>query len=285
MSLNPTGMGGSSWNFSRPNDEGYSLELYGTVVSLQEVQARTYNPGSNQPGAPRFWPDGNPVMNIRIGLATPEGRLKTVTFGKAGKKQISGEKPSLHMQLFNLTNRNMMDLIGKTLHLWTWTVNPETQQPWGPGNPRKFGVELVSDQTYQLAGVLPVEYTIPELLCNDGAHGGAPNPQMIQQPQMPPMQGNFYAPPAAQPMQQQYPYTQQQPAQYQPQGMPQMPPQQMQPQYQQQQPTIQQMPPQSAPMPQGMDPAVAAAMQTVGAINVQPVDTTGGIYDDDIPFS
>lgn len=284
MSLNPTGMGGSSWNFSRPNDEGYSLELYGTVVSLQEVQARTYNPGSNQPGAPRFWPDGNPVMNIRVGLATPEGKLKTVTFGKAGKKQISGEKPSLHMQLFSLTNRNMMDLMGKTLHLWTWTVDPETQRPWGQGNPRKFGVELVNDQTYQLAGVLPPEYTVPELLCNDGAQGGAPNPQMIQQPQMPPMQGNFYAPPMAQPMQQQYPYTQQQSAQYQPQAMPQMPPQQMVPQYQQQ-PTIQQMPPQSAPMPQGMDPAVAAAMQAVGAINVQPADPTGGIYDDDIPFS
>lgn len=287
MSLNPTGMGGSSWNFSRPDGEGYSLELYGTVVSLQEVQARTYNPGSNQPGAPRFWPDGNPVMNIRVGLATPEGKLKTVTFGKAGKKQISGEKPSLHMQLFNLTNRNMMDLIGKTLHLWTWTVDPETQKPWGPGNPRKFGVELVSDQTYQLAGVLPAEYTVPELLCNDGAQGGAPNPQMIQQPQMPPMQGNFYAPPTAQqfpqsPQYQQY-IPQQQP-QYQPQSMPQMPPQQMMPQYQQQ-PTIQQMPPQSAPMPQGMDPAVAAAMQAVGAINVQPADPTGGIYDDDIPFS
>lgn len=276
MSLNPTGMGGSSWNFSRPNDEGYSLELYGTVVSLQEVQARTYNPGSNQPGAPRFWPDGNPVMNIRVGFATPEGKLKTVTFGKAGKKQISGEKPSLHMQLFSLTNRNMMDLMGKTLHLWTWTVDPETQRPWGQGNPRKFGVELVSDQTYQLAGQLPPEYTVPELLCNDGAQGGAPNPQMIQQPQMPPMQGNFYAPPTAQ----QFP----QPPQYQPQSMPQMPPQQTMPQYQQQ-PTIQQMPPQSAPMPQGMDPAVAAAMQAVGAVNVQPADTTGGIYDDDIPFS
>lgn len=52
-------------------------------------------------------------------------------------------------------------------------------------------------------------------------------------------------------------------------------------------PAIQAMPPQqfNAPMPQGMDPAVAAAMQAVNAVNVQPVvDTTGGIYDDDIPF-
>ena len=304
MSLNPTGMGGSSWNFSNQNREGYSLELWGTVVSLQEVQARDYNPNSNQPGRPSFWPDGNPKMNIRVGFATPDGTLKSVTFNKAGKKQISGEKPSLHMQLFNLTNRNMMELMGKTLHLWTWPANPQTGQAWGQGNPRLFGVEEITDGTrYELSGQIPPEYLVPELYANDGAQGGAPNPQMIQQPQVPQMQGNFYAPPTVQPVQQ-YPYTQQQPAQYQPQPQMQQP-QMQQPQPQPQQvapvpqamapqgmgapapmPVTQAMPPQSAsaPMPQGIDPAVAAAMQAVGAVNVQEVDPTGGIYDNDIPF-
>lgn len=292
MSLNPNG-GSFNWNMSNPNKEGYSLELYGTVVSLQEVQARMFNPGGG-PGAPRFWADGNPVMNIRVGFATPDGTLKTVTFQKAGKKQRTGEKPSLHMQLFNLTNNNMMELIGKTLHLWTWPAHPETGVAWGQGNPRLFGVEIVEGAKYELSGPLPPEFMVPELLCNDGAQGGAPNPQMIQQPQVPPMQGNFYAPPTAQPMQQQYPFTQQQPAQYQPQQMQPMPQQQpapamqpmAQPVAQQQMPAVQAMPPQpaSAPMPQGMDPAVAAAMQSVGAVNVQPVTDPGAVYDDDIPF-
>lgn len=312
MFLNPSGMGGSSWNMSDPNKEGYSLELWGTIVSLQEVQARDYNPYGNQPGRPSFWPDGNPKMNIRVGFATPDGSLKTVTFAKAGKKQASGEKPSLHMQLFNLTNHNMMELMGKTLHLWTWPANPNTGVAWGKGNPRLFGVEEVEGTTYQLAGQLPPEFLVPELYANDGAQGGAPNPQMIQQPQVPPMQGNFYAPPMAQSMQQQYPYTQQQPTQYQPQPMPQQnmqpmgmqPPMQQQPMPQQAAPAPQAMAPQgmgapapmpatqamlpqpaSAPMPQGMDPAVAAAMQAVGAVNVQEVDSTGGVYDDDIPFN
>lgn len=303
MSLNPSGMGGTSWNMSDPNKEGYSLELWGTVVSLQEVQARDYNPNSNQPGRPSFWPDGNPKMNIRVGFATPDGSLKTVTFAKAGKKQVSGEKPSLHMQLFNLTNHNMMELMGKTLHLWTWPANPQTGQVWGRGNPRLFGVEEVTDGTkYELAGQLPPEYLVPELFANDGVQGGAPNPQMIQQPQVPPMQGGYYAPPVPQPMQQPYPYTQQQPAQYQPQPM--QPPMQPQPMPQQvapvpqamapqgmgapaPMPATQAMPPQpaSAPMPQGMDPAVAAAMQAVGAINVQPVVDDASVYDDDIPFN
>lgn len=290
MSLNPSGMGGSSWNFSRPNDDGYSLEFWGTVVSLQEVQARDYNPAGNAPGRPSFWPDGNPKMNIRVGFAAPDGSLKSVTFAKAGKKQVSGEKPSLHMQLFNLTNRNMMELMGKTLHMWTWPANPNTGQNWGQGNPRLFGVEEVFDAKYELAGQLPPEFLVPELLCNDGAQGGqpaAPSPQMIQQTQVPPMQGNFYAAPTAQPamqqpMQQMAPQGMQPPMQQQP--MQQQPMQQMTPMPQ---PVTQAMPPQqaSAPMPQGMDPAVAAAMQAVGATNVQPVDETGGIYDDDIPFN
>lgn len=289
MSLNPTGMNGSSWNMSNPDREGYSLELYGTVVALQEVQARMYNPGSNQPGAPRFWPDGNPVMNIRMALADPSGNLKTVTFGKAGRKQVSGEKPSLHMQLFGLTNGNMMELIGKTIHLWTWPANPNTGQVWGQGNPRLFGVEEITDGTvYQLMGQLPPEYSVPQLLANDGANGGQmnsqpmpANPQMMQQPQVPPMmQGGFYAPP----VQQQYPYSMQQPAQYQPHPQPMAQPQ---PQVAQQPvPAIQAMPPQAmtAPMPQGMDPVVAQAMQAVGATGVQFVSDNGGsVYDESIP--
>ncbi len=306
MSLNPSGMGGTSWNFSKPDKEGYSLELWGTVVSLQEVQAREYNPYGNQPGRPAFWPDGNPKMNIRMGLATPDGSLSSITFGKAGKKQQSGEKPSLHMQLFNLTNHNMMELIGKTLHLWTWPANPNTGQTWGQGNPRLFGVEEVTDVKYELTGQLPPEYLVPELYANDAVQGGqpvAPSPQQMQQP---PMQGQFYAPPTAQPQQyQQSPMQQyQQHQQPQPMAQPQpqmapapqaMAPQQAQPMMPQgaagaqpPMPTTQAMPPQQAgaPMPAGMDPAVAQAMQAVGAVNVQPViEGPSSVYDDDIPFN
>lgn len=276
MSLNPGGANNYSWNYSKQDRDGFSLELHGTVVSLQEVQAREYNPGSNQPGRPAFWPDGNPKMNIRVGFATPDGSLKSITFMKAGKKQISGEKPSLHMQLFNLTNGNMMELMGKTVHLWTWPSNPNTGQAWGMGNPRLFGVEEVTDAHYELSGQLPTEFTIPELYANDGVQGGQPVAPMQQHMQTPPMQGQFYAPPMAMPQPQQYPYNMTNPTHvYQPQSMTAQP-----------MPAMQAMPPQqamTAQVPQGMDPAVAAAMQAVGATNVQPVDPTSGMYDD-IPF-
>ena len=268
MALNPGSAASYNWNYSNQEKDGFSLELTGTVVSMQEVQAREWNPQTRQPGKPKTWPDGNPVWNIRIGFALPDGNLKSITFMEAGAKQRSGEKPSLHMQLFNLTG-NMNDLMGKTVHLWTWPSHPDTGQAWGMGNPRLFGCELV-DGAYELKVPLPEDFKVPKLLADDGAHGGQPvaqAPQQIQVPQMPPMQGQFYAPPISQ-----YP----QPPQYQ-QYIPQQQPQYQQPMYPAPQPTIQAMPPQSAPMPQGMDPAVAQAMQMTGAQNVQPV------YED-IPF-
>lgn len=292
MSLNPGGAVNYNWNYSNQQRDGFSLEIVGTVVSLQEVQGREYNPNSNQPGRPACWPDGNPKMNIRMGLAMQDGSLKSFTFGKAGKKQVSREKPSVHMQLFDLTSGNMDELIGKTIHIWTWPANPQTGVMWGNGNPRLFGVEELPDVApFQLASPLPQEYQVPQLYCNDGVQGGqpvAPSPQQMQTP--PPMQGQFYAAPTAQPVQQY------QPQAYQPQPMQQMQPMaqpMMQPQpaapapatMMQQPSAMQAMPPQqqSAPMPQGMDPAVAQAMQAVGATNVQPV-AQPSVYDDDIPF-
>lgn len=280
MSLNPGGSNNHSWHYSAKHEDR-SLEITGTIVALQEVQAREYNYGSNQPGRPAFWPDGNPKMNIRVGLATPEGQLKSITFNKAGKKQISGEKPSLHMQLFNVSGGNMSNLMGKTVHVWTWDADPETGMQWGQGNPRKFGLELVPDAKYELAMPLPDEFKVPALYANDGASGGAPAPQQpqVQQANVMPMAGQFYAPPVTQ----QY----QQPA-YQPAPQYQQPAYQPTPQqFQQQMPAVQAMPPQSAPMPQGMDPAVAAAMQMAGATNVQPVASEQpplSVYENDIPF-
>lgn len=274
MSLNPGGSNNYSWRYSAKHEDR-SLEIYGTIVALQEVQAREYNYGSNQPGRPAFWPDGNPKMNIRVGLATPEGQLKSITFNKAGKKQISGEKPSLHMQLYNVSGGNMSNLVGQTIHVWTWDADPETGAQWGQGNPRKFGLELCPDVKYELAMPLPDEFKVPQLYANDGAAGGQPvqqAPQQVQQqPNVMPMAGQYFAPPVTQPYQQ--------PA-YQP------APQQFQPPMQQM-PAVQAMPPQSVPMPQGMDPAVAAAMQMAGASNVQPVVEypPTSVYDDDIPFA
>ena len=288
MSLNPGGMS-YGWNHTNRENPEFSLELVGTVVAIQEKQHMNWN-NSGGPRTPAFWDNGDPKMDIRIAFATPEGRLKTFQFGKASRKQAQNPK-NTHVMLANLGGGRMENLIGKTLHIMTWEVNPETGQAWGLGNPRLFTAGIVPDVTYELADPLPDEFKVPRLLADSGASGG--------QPAAPQMHGNFYAAPRAQqyaqpPQQYVQPQQQYAPQQYQ-QPMPQygyqQPPQQMMPQqYQQpmpqyqpqpqQAPAMQQMPPQavpqSAPMPSGMDPMVAQAMQAVGATNVQPYD--------DIPF-
>lgn len=264
MSLNPTG-GNYNWNYSNPNKDGYSETMVGTVVSLQEVQKRAYNPGTGQPGMPEFWPDGNPKMNIRMGMATPDGQLKSITFQPAGKAQRSGEKPSLHMNLFALTdNTDMSKLIGMTIQLTTWPANPQTGQAWGPGNPRLFDVQVVEGGPFSLAYPLPEEFKVPRLLANEAVSGGqiqqpyqpqptnpayiqTPQPVQYQQPNVQPVQpmnmGQVASVPnvtAAQPVMQQQPTTQ-----------------------------VQAMQP---AVPAGMDPQIAAQMQAMGATNVQQVD-------------
>ena len=288
MSLNPGGTTNYSWNYSKPDKPGYSTLLIGTVLAIQEVQKMSYTM-NGQPGAPEFWPDGNPKMNIRLALATESGELKTFTFQPAGKEARAGRKPSVHMSLFHLTgDTDMMNLIGKTICIQT------QEGHYGQGNPRPWSVGEVQAGPFSLPNELPSEFKAPQVLANNAVAGGQMQPPMQQQGygyQQPPMQQQYYQQPQMQqqPMPQQY-YQQpqmqgyQQPMnpqpQMQPQPMPQMQPQPaMQPQMQQ------------APQgyPQGMDPSVAAAMQQMGVASVQEVGqvqsdpVVGSVYDD-VPF-
>lgn len=277
MSLNPGG-NNYSWNYSKPDKPGYSTLLVGTVVAIQEVQKMGYTM-NGQPGAPEFWPDGNPKMNIRLALATENGELKTFTFQPAGKEQKAGRKPSVHMDLFHLTgDTDMLNLIGKTIGIST------KEGHYGQGNPRPWEVGFIDAGPFELANELPSDFKAPRILADRAVSGG-----QVQQPQQaygyqqqPAMQQQPYGY-QQQPTMQQQPMMQQQPAMQQP---------AMQNQYSfNQQNPAQFQPSNNAQMPQGMDPSVAAAMQQMGAVNVQEVPSTkgspavGSPYDDEgVPF-
>lgn len=272
MALNPGG-NNYGWNYSKPDKPGYSTQLVGTVVSIQEVQKLGYTM-TGQPGAPQFWPDGNPVMNIRLGLATPNGELKAFVFQPAGKAARMGQKKSVHMDLFALTgNTDMMNLIGQTICIQT------QEGHYGQGNPRPWFVSLVDDGPYQLAFPLPSEFKAPQVLANSAASGGQMQPQQAQQYQ--PHQQYQPAPQQYQPMPQYQPASQQ----YQPMPQQQYQPQQYQPAPQPQQPAY----------PEGMDPAIASAMASQafgGNVPVsyeqpaQQADPVGNgyVYDESTPF-
>lgn len=248
MSLNP--FTNYSWNYSNKENPGFSETLIGTVVTLQEVQKRTFT-RNGQVGAPEFWDNADgtktPKMNIRIGLIDPEGQFKTFTFQPASKDQKAGLKPSIHMDLYHISGNNMMNLVGKTIGISTESYDQNGNKiTYGAGNPRKWSVGLVEGGPFAPAPgvVIPEEYKIAELLCDSAASGGQVTPQNIQAPQVQTFQPVY---------------------------------QQQQPVMQQQQPVIQQQPvQQQAPM--GMDPQLAAAMQNVNAQNITTV------YDEEIPF-
>jgi len=237
MSLNPGGGQNYGWNYSRPDKEGYSTQLVGTVLAIQEVQKRSYNPGSTQPGAPEFWPDGNPKMNIRMLMCDEYGEFKTFVFQPASKAAREGRKRSVHMDLFALTgNTDMTKLIGQTIMIQT------QEGQYHVGNPRPWYVQLVEAGPFKPNQEMPAEFKLPRVLCDEAAHGGQvqhPQPQygyQQQQPMQPRQQGYGYQqgrPPMQQPQPAygyQQPQPQPQPAYgYQPQ--PAMPPQQ--PQYRQ----------------------------------------------------
>ena len=180
MSINPMGSASSQsnyWNYSQPNKPGYSTTLVGTVVAIQEVQKRTFNP--NGPGQPEFWPDGNPKMNIRLVMVDAEGQLKLFTFQPASKAAREGRKKSIHMDLFALTgNTDMHKLIGQTIGIST------QEGMYGLNNPRPWTVGIVEDGPYAYAGgEIPAEFKVERVLCNDAVSGGQVQQPMYQQPQ------------------------------------------------------------------------------------------------------
>lgn len=197
MALNPTAGGDShNWNYSRPDDPGYSTRLVGTVAAIQEVQAMEFD-GNGRPSKPRFWPDsGQPVWNIRMVIVGPKGGFRTWTFQPASKAAKAGEKKSVHIDLFNLAGGvEFKNLIGKTIFIETDA--PPAGFGYGKGNPRPWRVGLVNEGPYQLAEPLEPIYQMAQVLANGAVSGGVvqSNPTI---PPVDPTTGNLVQQPAAQ---------------------------------------------------------------------------------------
>ena len=170
MSLNPTQRSDSNnWNYSKPNDAGFSTTLQGTIVAIQEVQAMNFG-GNGKPTTPKFWDNGQPVWNIRLVICGPNGGLRTWTIQPAGKAAKEGKKKSVHLDLYELSDGDMMHLIGKTIKVTTQA--PPSGFSYGIGNPRPWQVELIDQAPYAPSEPLDPMYLVPQLLSNAGASGG-----------------------------------------------------------------------------------------------------------------
>jgi hypothetical protein len=183
MSLNPNeSMDTHNWNYSKPAEDGYSLSITGTVVAIQETQAMNFG-ADGRPTTAAFWENTNqPKMNIRLVLCGPSGGFRTWTITPASKAAKEGKKKSVHLDLFALTgNRNMMDLIGKTIKVST--VAPPANFKFGIGNPRPWDVEEVTDKgPFTLNEPLPPIFMLPVVLANQAVSGGMMAPPVSAQP-------------------------------------------------------------------------------------------------------
>ncbi|WP_299315061.1 hypothetical protein [uncultured Halomonas sp.] len=207
MALNPTANASTNnWNYTKPDEPGFALKLVGTVAAIQEVQAMNFG-ANGLPSTPKFWDDGNPVMNIRMVLVGPSGGYRTWTFAPASKAAREGKRKSVHIDLFNLAGgKDILQLIGKTISIET--IAPPAGFNYGIGNPRPWTVALVEDQgPYELAEPLDPIFTMPKVLANQAVSGGQVQAPPMQAPVAAPMQAPAQAPaPTAAPAAQTDPY-------------------------------------------------------------------------------
>lgn len=117
----------NGWNYSDPDRPGFSTTLEGTVVEISNPQALDFNTKE-----PRFWPDGNPVRNLRLTVLTRSGEEKNWVFAPKSdswKACLEALDPD-----GDRTDRISLDeLLGKNIQIATkdGAYNAKRHRPWG----------------------------------------------------------------------------------------------------------------------------------------------------------
>lgn len=250
---------GKFWNFSRPDQEGFTPVLDGTLTKVSFSQARVYDANQRKFTGPAFWPDGNPKLMIRLHVTD----LNNETW----LHEIQPKSHCLNEDWLPKSPTGSIEgFLGQRIRIEA-EQEVRTQDgrviPFGSGNRRHFTVTIVGPG---LAASEGVDYESLEKLSKARPQApAAPQPQGYQ-PVPQGVQPQAYQPQAYQP----------QPQGYQPQGYQPMPPQQI-----------------SRVMQQAYEVAAAngyaaqqqTQQQAYNAAAPEPVDQPPvDIYDGSIPF-
>lgn len=162
--FNMAGSDTNWWRYSDPAHENYRDSITGTLVEIKEVQAREF--GTN---APKFYPDGNPTLNLRWTLLQQDGEEICWEFNSSKRgKAVEG---ILAGTMAAGLGTNMGALLGKFL-----TVSTPVGS-YNARNPRPFQVTVHGDgDVAQVRGVVRFERPAQP------APNPAVPPQMPQQP-------------------------------------------------------------------------------------------------------
>ena len=140
---------GRFWNFSRPDQEGFSPVLEGTLVKVSFSQARVYDANQRKFTGPACWPDGNPKLMIRLHVTDANGEtwlhevqpkshcLNEDWLPKSPTGSIEG---FLGMMLRVEAEQEVRTQDGRVI-------------PFGSGNRRRFNVTVMGPGTVASEGV------------------------------------------------------------------------------------------------------------------------------------
>lgn len=243
------GVVGKFWNYGNNQKDNYMPELTGTLVKVSIAQQHEYG----KPEAKMYWPDGNPMIVLRLHIKDPQGEewlweikpRSTMWYEDIQPACPGGSLNAVIGKLIKLTFMGLVQTTGKSV------------------NRNKFDMKILGDGQWPAEGFDPkMPPTKAEAMGMQQQQSQAPSPQQYSANAM--MAGNQGM------MQQQYAQQQMQP---------QMPPQLQQAMQQAQQAGANQQ----AAVIQQQFPGAMVTQQPVQP-QVQPQPQVPEMYDSDIPF-
>lgn len=141
---------GTFWNFSNPDNEGFSPMLMGTVVKISFAQERQWNPETRKFEGGRFWDDGNPRLMYRLHIRDANDNEWLHEIKPKSKAMMEDWLPVC-------PGNNLMGLLGMEIQVEAAqpVVNPQTGQPipFSSAMRRTFKVTVIGPGRYESEGV------------------------------------------------------------------------------------------------------------------------------------
>lgn len=164
------GVQGKFWNYSNQQKDGYMPELAGTLTKVSIAQAHEFG----HPEQKSYWPDGNPVILLRMHVTDP-----------AGDEYLFDIKPKSTMWFEDIQpacpEGSLSAVLGKLIKL---TYMGQVQVPGRSVNRNKFQMQILGPGQFESKGF---DATMPPTRAQAQGQAqapAAPSPQQYTAQQM-----------------------------------------------------------------------------------------------------
>lgn len=123
------------WNYSKPEEDGYSLQLSGTVVGIEINVRRAY-----QTNEPMFFKNGNPMLSLELLILDANGAEWAWSYPKKPK---SYAYQAVINALKGIGAKSQRDLLGKMVTVQTQCPPPGFA--YGATSPRPWSFQIIGE--------------------------------------------------------------------------------------------------------------------------------------------